>query len=195
MKKATILGMSLTLLFSLNTVAITPVAASAMGSNVTQQETSQSMTTKANNALTAPTTDPLPSPQEHGETIIFDKNGNVVPMTELQNKPSLQPRSATQPTRVKYLSKGQSYWSEDFSASGMRYGGYMFTLSGTKNVHVTANKGAFTIYFTDRPEANAVVRPGYLTPSGSPYRVVTDQWFYFGVNNPISGQNYYLQAY
>lgn len=96
MKKATILGMSLTLLFSLNTVAITPVAASAMGSNVTQQETSQSMTTKANNALTAPTTDPLPSPQEHGETIIFDKNGNVVPMTELQNKPSLQPRSATQ---------------------------------------------------------------------------------------------------
>ena len=48
MKKATILGMSLTLLFSLNTVAITPVAASAMGSNVTQQETSQSMTTKAN---------------------------------------------------------------------------------------------------------------------------------------------------
>ncbi len=77
----------------------------------------------------------------------------------------------------------------------MRYGGYMFTLSGTKNVHVTANKGAFTIYFTDRPEANAVVRTGYLTPSGSPYRIVTDQWFYFGVNNPISGQNYYLQAY
>ena len=195
MKKVAILGVSLALLFGLNVGAIAPVTASATGPNVTQQETSQSMITKVSDVRTAPTPDPLSSQQELGETVIFDKNGNVVPMTELQNKPSLQPRSATQPKTVKYLSKGQSYWSEDFSASGMRYGGYMFTLSGTKNVHVTANKGAFTIYFTDRPEANAVVRTGYLTPSGSPYRIVTDQWFYFGVNNPISGQNYYLQAY
>ena len=86
MKKVAILGVSLTLLFGLNVGAIVPVTASATGPNVTQQEPSQSMTTKANNALTAPTTDPLSSPQEYGETVIFDKNGNVVPMTELQNK-------------------------------------------------------------------------------------------------------------
>ena len=51
MKKVAILGVSLTLLFGLNVGAIVPVTASATGPNVTQQEPSQSMTTKANLSL------------------------------------------------------------------------------------------------------------------------------------------------
>ena len=58
-EKVAILGVSLTLLFGLNVGAIVPVTASVTGPNVTQQEPSQSMTTKANNALTAPATIPV----------------------------------------------------------------------------------------------------------------------------------------
>ena len=195
MKRVVTFGAILATVVNVGMIANVPVHASDTGGNASQEMTINSTRGAEHKTPTAQTTDIKTGTDKIGYSAIFDKDGNEVPATEIPQTPGIQPRSATQPTTVKYLSKGQSYWSEDFSASGMRYSGYMFSLTGTKNVRITANKGAFTLYITDRPEAGAVVNTYYLTPSGSPYRFVTDQWFYFGVNNPISGQNYYLQAY
>lgn len=132
----------------------------------------------------------LNSPETNSnETVIYDKDGTKVPMTNLE-----QSRGANQPTTIKELKSGAQYQSEEFSASGMRYGGYIFVLVGTHKVKTTLKKGNFTFYRCRPQDPNSIIGTAQLSASGSPYTIEYPGYFYFGAYNPVHGSTYHLQA-
>ena len=142
----------------------------------------------------ATTSTPMFQSTATSQTVIYDKNGTQVPLSDTSQKSVIQPRSLQQPTSIKWLKPSQEYQSEPFSGAGMRYSGYMFGLKGCNFAVMKVKGGNFTCFITDRAEATAVVKTAYLTVEGSPYTIESNQFFYFGVNNPNAGQNYYVRA-
>lgn len=129
--------------------------------------------------------------------IIHDNKGNLVePTVEPANDDLILPLAATPPTTAKYLNNNQSYQSNEFSASGRRYGGYNFiTNNASKKFKLTFKKGGFgmrTHTWLNTP--NDVDEYYNLPLSGSPYTMTTTHYFYFLVDNPNSGQTYHVQA-
>lgn len=130
--------------------------------------------------------------EDNDVTTIYDKNGNKVELEPVA--PGALVRGTAQPRTIKRLNKGQSYMSNPFSGSGMRYGGYMFGITSGK-VMITVAKSAFTTYITGSTDPNFVVQTATLKPSGSPYTYnPLKGYIYFGVYNPVSGSTYGLKA-
>ncbi|WP_312221982.1 hypothetical protein [Streptococcus parasuis] len=130
--------------------------------------------------------------------IIYDKNGEVVePSREIieNNDMIIQPLGVNYPTTVKWLNNGASYQSNEFYGSGRRYGGYFFGSSTTSTFRLTFQKGGFGVNTTSSAANPSNVVEAYNLPlSGSPYTIITSQFFYFLVDNPKSGQTYHVKA-
>ncbi|MCJ8180163.1 hypothetical protein [Lactiplantibacillus pentosus] len=126
--------------------------------------------------------------------VIYDKNGNQVPSFDATSQELISENaSLKQPTTVKRRNNGQS---NNFSGSGMYYGGDLFATTGNpNNIRFSVNKGAFAIYITNRPAPSSLVQYLAAVPSRSFYHTAWHNWLYFGAYNPISGQNYFIQAH
>lgn len=125
-------------------------------------------------------------------TVIYDKNGRVIQPTKVDTNP-ISPKANTRPTSIWRIKKHASYFSNGFTGSGRRYGGYLFVGNGTKKFKISVNKGGFGLYTTTTP-GNPVNISSYfnLPLSGSPYTMNTGTYFYFFADNPVSGQNYHV---
>ena len=138
------------------------------------------------------------SSTSHKDVIIYDKDGEIVEPSSKTVENSdmiIQPLSANYPTTVKWLNNGASYQSNEFSASGRRYGGYLFGSSTTSTFKQTFQKGGFGVNTTSSAANPSNVVEEYNLPlSGSPYTIITTRLFYFLVDNPNPGQTYHVKA-
>ena len=132
------------------------------------------------------------------DVIIYNKDGEIVePLSKTieNNDIIIRPLGANYPTTVKWLNNGASYQSNEFSASGRRYGGLLFGSSTTSTFKLTFQKGGFGVNTTSSAANPSNVVEEYNLPlSGSPYTIITTRLFYFLVDNPNSGQTYHVKA-
>lgn len=130
-----------------------------------------------------------PASPKSSEPGVYDKDGNKMPLVETK-----QNKSIYQPTTVKRLKASQQYQSEQFSGSGMRYGGYIFTLENTNKAVLTLKKGGFTFFKCLTLDPTSVAGTVDLPLSKSPFTVVHPYNFYFGAYNPVVGSTYNVRA-
>ena len=103
-------------------------------------------------------------------------------------------RGTSRPTSVKTLNGTQSYQSQGFSGSGTRYSGYIFNTTDYPNkFRFNFTKGGFACLLINNPKDPATVAYTVNLPlDRSPYTFENGEGyhFYFGVDNPKSGQTY-----
>ncbi|MDN6184519.1 MAG: hypothetical protein L0L95_06275 [Staphylococcus equorum] len=131
------------------------------------------------------------------ETVIYDNSGEKVEPIRVseENNDLITPLGAHYPTSTKWLNNGASYQSNEFSASGRRYGGYLFNSSTTRKFRVTFRKGGFGANLTSTAAYPGNIEESFNLPlSGSPYTLTTTRFFYFLVDNPNQGQTYHVRA-
>lgn len=125
---------------------------------------------------------------------VYDKFGDQVMPVRVYNN-VVMPKGATPPTDLHWITFGNPYHSNPFSATGTRYSEHIFGLDGVNTAKLDFELGGFALFMTDRPDPGAIVGMYNLPLEHAPYFIHNPAYFYFAVDNPVKGQTYNIIGY